>query len=210
MTPLDLLQQAFPRADTPADTLQVLLGLVLALVTALLAGHVVRFTGHPVQRLGRILYLDAPEYPTLVRQDLLFSGRPDFVVQTGFWWWKHVRPVEFKTGKPPNVPYAGHVLQLAGYGLLIEGEVGHYPRHGYIVYEEGSSYRLHKVRLGPQVAWMATQFVKAIASGDCYPQSVPVDGRCTGCRQAAACPVLHASDSKALRTVERHRRVDER
>src|SRR5688572_14528232 len=190
MTPLDVIQKVFPRATSPADLLQVLLGLALATAVAALASWAVRSTGHPVQRLGRIVYLDTPDQPTLIRQDLNFSGRPDFVVQTGFWLWKDVRPVEFKTGKPPAVPYAGHVLQLAGYGLLVEGETGRYPRYGYIMYEGGRSQTLHKVRLGPRLGWMAAQVVKAIAAGKCHPLQVPVDRRCSGCRQAVACPVL--------------------
>jgi len=185
----DLLWQAFPRASTPAEQLQVVGGLLVALALAVAAYFVVRRTGHPIQRLGSVVYVDDGRAATLYHAGADVDGRPDFVVWAGPWLWKEHRPVEYKTSRLPRTPYAGHVLQLAGYGLLIEAETGKYPRVGYLVYDHDGAPKAVKVRLGPRARALTLKVVATIREGR-YPEVLPVDGRCRGCRQAANCPIL--------------------
>lgn len=184
-----MLRRVFPRADTPSEVLQVELGLLLVAVLAVLAYLVVRYSGNPLQRLGAILYVDDGRSQTFHRADLDLTGRPDLVVRAGAWFRKEMRPVEFKSSKPPRRPYPGDVMQLMGQALLLEERQGAYPRAGYVVYRDGDDYQVHRVSLGYRARAMALVLVEAIRSQG-HPASVPVDARCTGCRHAGTCPML--------------------
>ena len=89
-------------------------------------------TGLPV---GRVAYVDTGawnrcERPLFSHQHRL-TGRPDYLVRTR----GGLVPVEVKSGKAPQQPYGGHVLQLAAYCLLVEEQEGTSP-HGILRYDD--------------------------------------------------------------------------
>jgi CRISPR-associated exonuclease Cas4 len=81
---------------------------------------------------GRVVYADTGawescERPLFSRQHRL-SGKPDYLVKER----GRIVPVEVKPGRRGGGPYAGDLLQLAAYCLLVEEEYGQRPRYGYI------------------------------------------------------------------------------
>ncbi len=60
------------------------------------------------------------------------AGKPDYLVQVG----KALVPVEVKPGRLASEPYAGDVLQLGAYLLLVEEETAHHPPYGLLRYGE--------------------------------------------------------------------------
>lgn len=81
---------------------------------------------------GDVIYEDNPERPgeLLYSQTLRTAGKPDILIQKG----NMVIPVELKTGRTPDRPFEGHILQLATYCHLIEAEYQIRPTHGIIRY----------------------------------------------------------------------------
>ncbi len=87
---------------------------------------------------GRLIYADThsrdwqrttqPYYSATHR----LVGKPDYVVETA----KGLIPVEVKSSAAPQVPYLGHLLQLAAYCLLIEENRGQTPPHGLLKYAD--------------------------------------------------------------------------
>ena len=109
----------------------VLAGLgLLLLVRARRAYH---DTGLP---MGRITYVDTGawnrcERPLFSRQYRL-TGKPDYLVRSP----AGVIPVEVKSGTSPQQPYPAHVLQLAAYCLLVEGQESRAVPYGIIKYAD--------------------------------------------------------------------------
>jgi len=62
------------------------------------------------------------------------AGRPDYVLDHR----GRLIPVEVKTGRTPQTPHEGHVLQLGAYCLLIEDGEGRTPPYGLIRYPEAT------------------------------------------------------------------------
>jgi CRISPR-associated exonuclease Cas4 len=81
---------------------------------------------------GDVVYQDNPERPgqLLYSHTLKISGKPDVLIQKG----NMVIPVELKTGRTPDTPFEGHILQLVAYCHLIEAEYQIRPTHGIIRY----------------------------------------------------------------------------
>jgi CRISPR-associated exonuclease Cas4 len=59
-------------------------------------------------------------------------GKPDYLVETG----RGLIPVEVKSGSAPEVPYLGHILQVAAYCLLVEDSTGKVSPHGWLQYSD--------------------------------------------------------------------------
>lgn len=161
MTPLDVLHWAFPRADSGREVTELVLGFLLVAIFLAAARLAVRHTGHPIGRLGRVVYVDDGLHPTLRHPQFAFSGRPDFVVAVATLWGTELRPVEYKSGRPPRQPYANHVWQLAGNALLVEALGGTFPRFGYLVYGDE---RIRKVRLGHKARYEVVQAIRGDSS----------------------------------------------
>ena len=87
---------------------------------------------------GRLIYADTHSSDWRATAKPLYSarhnliGKPDFVVDTR----PGLIPVEVKSGQAPQVPYLGHLLQLAAYCLLIEETTGQTPPHGLLKYAD--------------------------------------------------------------------------
>lgn len=85
---------------------------------------------------GRVIAADTSGWKRLPQP--LFSaehgltGRPDYVVADG----AHLVPVEVKSGRAPEQPYASHVMQLAAYCVLVEETYARAPTYGLIHYED--------------------------------------------------------------------------
>ena len=94
-----------------------------------------RDSGLPV---GRLIYADTHDRRWQINHNPLYSptyhltGTPDYLVDTP----KGVIPVEVKSSSAPDVPYLGHLLQLAAYCLLVEETTGHTPLHGWLKYAD--------------------------------------------------------------------------
>ncbi len=92
-----------------------------------------RATGLP---RARVRYDDAsagrPLERALVSHRYRLAGRPDFILDEG----GHLIPVEAKPGRRAPEPYAGDLLQLAAYCLLVEDVLGRRPPHGLLRYAD--------------------------------------------------------------------------
>lgn len=118
-----------------------MLYLLVVLVVTLLAGLWLLRVGNQGRAAsglpgGEVIYSDTgawqrQERPLISRQFGLV-GKPDYLVTTG------PRaapvPVEVKSGRRPAQPYAGHILQLAAYCLLVEETWHAAPAFGLLHY----------------------------------------------------------------------------
>lgn len=92
-------------------------------------------TGLPT---GRLVYADThgrnwrPTPEPLYSAAYRLVGKPDYVVETK----EGLIPVEVKSSASPELPYLGHILQLAAYCLLIEESTGQTPPHGLLKYAD--------------------------------------------------------------------------
>jgi len=87
---------------------------------------------------GRVLYTDTGaqrrvEKP-LYAEDLNLAGRPDYLVESE----QGLVPVEVKSGRTPQQPFASHIFQLAAYCQLVQRNYKRRPAYGIIRYPEQS------------------------------------------------------------------------
>jgi CRISPR-associated exonuclease Cas4 len=98
---------------------------------------------------GRLIYADAPGRDWHSPAKPLYSaphnlaGKPDYLVKTA----KGIIPVEVKSAHAPEIPYLGHILQLAAYCLLVEDTMGRAPPHGLLKYADA----LYEVDFSPEL-----------------------------------------------------------
>lgn len=91
--------------------------------------------------MGRLIYADThqdwrPNDNPLYSSTHNLTGKPDYVVETPAETSKAIIPVEVKSSPAPEIPYLGHLLQLAAYCLLIEETTGRTPPHGLLKYAD--------------------------------------------------------------------------
>ncbi|MEM7348151.1 MAG: CRISPR-associated protein Cas4 [Chloroflexota bacterium] len=85
---------------------------------------------------GRLIYADVDDRDWMPPNTALYSetyqlvGKPDYLVETK----QGIIPVEVKSAQAPQIPYFGHILQLAAYCLLVEETTGQAPPHGLLKY----------------------------------------------------------------------------
>lgn len=118
-------------------------GLTLSLVLIFLAmGGLLLFRSRRWEQeaglpSGRVIYTDTgawhPNDESLVSTEFRLAGRPDYLVQQND---GEIVPVEVKSGRAPDEPWDGHILQLAAYCLLVEEAYGVRPSHGIIQYRD--------------------------------------------------------------------------
>ena len=91
-------------------------------------------TGLPT---GRVIYTDTGTWYANAKvfydNEHRLMGKPDYLVERpgGV-----IIPVELKSGRAPEEPYEGHVLQLAAYCLLVEKNYGLRPAYGILQYAD--------------------------------------------------------------------------
>ena len=83
---------------------------------------------------GDVVYQDSVALldETLFSRRYRLAGRPDYLLRDGNW----VIPVEVKTGRTPNYPYPGQVMQCVAYCVLVEEHFGVRPPYGIILFEQ--------------------------------------------------------------------------
>lgn len=108
--------------------------LLLALVMLLKARQYQAATRLPE---GEVIYSDMGTWlrqrRPLYDRDLGLTGRPDYLIEQDD---GAIIPVEVKSGDAPPEPYAGHIMQLAAYCLLVQRVYGVRPPHGIIQYRD--------------------------------------------------------------------------
>lgn len=112
------------------------------IIGLLLVGVVIWFWARGLRRKtglpeGSIIYTDTgtwyPNSEVLYAPGFQLAGKPDYLVQEldgG------IVPVELKSGRAPNEPWEGHVLQLAAYCLLVTEKYGRRPDYGILQYQD--------------------------------------------------------------------------
>lgn len=84
---------------------------------------------------GSVIYADDGYWfrnsDVLTDHELRLAGKPDYLVEqeNGL-----IIPVEIKSGRAPQIPWPGHVLQLMAYCRLVEANYGVRPSHGILQY----------------------------------------------------------------------------
>lgn len=111
------------------------------------------------------------------------AGRPDYILNEG----GELMPVERKS-RPlaRSGPYAGEVLQLAAYGLLLEERFRKPVRHGQLQYLNGSLDIPLDAALRGRLLATLEAMRKAEARGDA-PRSHNSPARCLGCGFRKVC-----------------------
>jgi CRISPR-associated exonuclease Cas4 len=108
---------------------------LLGWVSVRRAGALRRESGLPA---GRLVYADSsqtdwhPPAKPLYSARYRLVGKPDYLVRTR----QGLIPVEVKSTHAPELPYLGHLLQLAAYCLLVEATTGQAPPHGLLKYAD--------------------------------------------------------------------------
>jgi CRISPR-associated exonuclease Cas4 len=133
---------------------------------------------------GRVVYSDTGGWGRLDRP--LFSrafrltGKPDYLVADR----SEVIPVEVKSGRAPDQPYASHVLQLAAYCLLVEECYGRQPPYGIVKYDDHAFEVDYTPELEEELLATLKDMRADLAAGDA-PRSHDDPRRCRacGCRQ---------------------------
>ena len=115
----------------------LLVGIVLAglgLVVAVWSRKRRAATGLPA---GTVIYADdgtwIRQQEPLYAPDLRLVGKPDYLVEEAG---GMIAPVELKSGRAPNRPHEGHVMQLAAYCLLVNEVYGRRPAYGILQYRD--------------------------------------------------------------------------
>lgn len=135
---------------------------------------------------GRLVYVDTGAWNrcerSLFSNEHRLTGRPDYLVTSR----EGVVPVEVKSGAAPAVPYAAHVLQLAAYCLLVEGQEASRPRYGILKYDD----RAFEIEYTPDLRARLLTTLDAmradLQAGD-IDRSHEDAARCRGCGQRTAC-----------------------
>jgi CRISPR-associated exonuclease Cas4 len=115
----------------------IVVALVLIVAGRLIIGRATIMLHDSGLPSGRIIYVDTndrwrpPDKPFYSATHHL-TGKPDYLVETS----AGVIPVEVKSARAPDVPYLGHLLQLAAYCLLVEESTGQTPPYGWLQYAD--------------------------------------------------------------------------
>jgi CRISPR-associated exonuclease Cas4 len=137
---------------------------------------------------GRVIYADTHSHNWRPAPRPFFSarfglvGKPDYLVETG----QGLIPVEVKSGSAPDVPYLGHILQVAAYCLLVEDSTGKPSPHGWLQYanalfEIDFTRELQQELLNNLAEMRQLRNKKTVARSHNQP------GRCSTCRFNEQC-----------------------
>jgi len=156
---------------------------ILAVLLVLCARWLRQRSGLPA---GRLIYDDTGAWQRNERS--LFSpthglvGKPDYLVRQG----DAVVPVEVKSSLAPAQPWAGHVLQLAAYCLLVEEALGARVTHGILRYADKQFAIPYTPELKAALLRALGDMRAALAAGDA-PRNHHDAARCARCGLREAC-----------------------
>ncbi len=136
---------------------------------------------------GKIDYSDTRDSDSLFSKKYMLSGKPDFIIEKD-----GVKiPVEVKTGRVPKGPHFSHILQLAGYCLLVEEVYGQAPPYGVVEYSKGERKQQHKIDYDKQLKDTVIEKLELIKS---IEQEETVahrnhnrTGKCRNCSRKVGC-----------------------
>lgn len=144
-------------------------------------------TGLPV---GELVYSDTSTWQPLERPLLSrrygLVGKPDYIVAGTDRHHKGVIPVEVKSGKCPQTPPAGHILQLGAYCLLIAEHYGATPAYGLLHYNDATVQIPFTAELQAEVIRVAEALRQAEGVRN-LPRDHTVAARCRACGYRHAC-----------------------
>ncbi|GIK42718.1 MAG: CRISPR-associated protein Cas4 [Chloroflexota bacterium] len=135
---------------------------------------------------GRLVYADSadwrPNPQPFYTKTYQLRGKPDYLIETE----AGIIPVEVKSSKAPQVPYLGHLLQLAAYCLLVEETTGRTPPHGLLKYADA----LYEVDFTPELRHELLETMAAMRQArlaETVGRSHQQPGRCAACGFAYVC-----------------------
>lgn len=135
---------------------------------------------------GRLVYADSADWhPTpqpFYAKNYQLTGKPDYLVETE----EGIIPVEVKSTPAPQIPYLGHLLQLAAYCLLVEAATGRTPPHGLLKYADA----LYEVDFTPELRRELLEAMAAMRQArlaETVGRSHQQPGRCAACGFAYTC-----------------------
>lgn len=142
---------------------------------------------------GRLVYADTSRQDWHLNDKPLYSpthnlvGKPDYLVETK----KGLIPVEVKSSRAPNLPYLGHLLQLAAYCLLVEETTGHSPPHGLLkyqdaLYEVDFTRELRRELLDTMAEMRQARLAENVSRSHRQPNKCAACGYRTVCEEALA------------------------
>jgi CRISPR-associated exonuclease Cas4 len=167
--------------------LLIIVILMLGLLLLWLAARAREETGLPAGEIissdtGALEKVDRP----LISRRYGLVGRPDYLVQVEEAGRKLIAPVEVKSRKAPSTPYAGHVLQLATYCLLVEDRFKARPPYGLLRYADATFKIPFTDDLRREVLRSADAIRHARTAPD-IPRQHNNPARCRGCGYRDAC-----------------------
>lgn len=144
-------------------------------------------TGVPA---GEVVYSDMGareevDAPLISRRHGLV-GRPDYLVRSRVEGRAVLIPVEVKSGRRPNYPAEGHILQLAAYCILVEDVHGQRPAYGLLRYADATLKIPFTAALEREVLAAATA-IRQARDADFVARSHHAPGRCRSCGYRDAC-----------------------
>ena len=135
---------------------------------------------------GRIIYTDTrawePVEEPLYDRRTSLTGRPDYLVEAG----NQIIPVEVKSSRAPEAPYASHIYQLMAYCLLVESAFAVRPDYGILHYRD----RTFTMDYTREIESELHAIMKEIRSRDrrnAVNRSHDSAARCRGCGYMSIC-----------------------
>lgn len=156
---------------------------VLAVLLVLCARWLQRRSGLPT---GQVIYADTGAWQrnerSLFSPTYRLAGKPDYLVRQG----DAIVPVEVKSSRAPAQPWAGHVLQLAAYCLLVEETLGARVTHGILRYADKQFVISYTPELKSALLRVLDDMRAALAAGDAHRDHNDA-GRCARCGLREGC-----------------------
>ena len=139
---------------------------------------------------GRLIYADTHDENWQPALQPLYSaahrlvGKPDYLVETG----RGTIPIEVKSSRSPapDIPYLGHILQVAAYCLLVEETHGQTPPHGWLKYAD-AMYEIDFTRELRQELLATMAEMREAHAADDLSRSHDLPGKCAACAFNAVC-----------------------
>ncbi len=167
----------------PLSALIVLALIALAVALIAIARRLRAQSGLPE---GRVIYNDTGAWQrneqSLYSPTYRIIGKPDYLVREG----DAIVPVEVKSSPAPTQPWAGHILQLAAYCLLVEEVFEARVAYGIIQYADKRFAVDYTPELKSELLSTVNAMRQALEAGDAH-RSHHDAGRCARCGVREAC-----------------------